>query len=396
MIELDGIEYVVKTPAENTQDLVDYVNQYCSDNDIRNTDDEVIFIEVNFTSPLYLLFWSMGYMATAIQKLLYSLGRQYSVSASSEKQLLNLVSNAGLKRRPPTPTTIRALVFATAGGTCSITTTLGATVTVGGLNYRFKPTFAKDIPASGSGIIVLAADTLGPVQLNADTITQFDTDVLNFDHMTTAASLPGRDLESLPALRRRLQQRQDATSSLDRLIQALRGLTGVTAANVFYNTNPTAPIVIGTLSVPARHTAVYVQGYNPDIAKTYFSYTDRPCVDGPGSITQDFQLLNGQTFPVYILPPAPRPAYVQVFTVEEVSDDIKARIRNAIISVSIDIDIGDKLTTAAILEKMEPGFKVMGVLVSFNDVTGFSYAVIPSPNEIVTLMSSNITVEVGS
>ena len=396
MIELDGVEYVVKTPAENTQDLVDYVNQYCSDSNIRNRDGEVIFIAVNFTSPLYLLFWAVGYMATAIQKLLYSIGRQYSISASSERQLLNLASNAGMSRRGATPTTIRALVFASAGGVCHITTDLGATITVAGKNYRFKPTFAKDIAASESAVIILAADTLGALQLNANAITEFDSDVENFDHMTTAASLPGRDLESLPSLRRRLQLRQNATSSLDRLIQAIRGLAGVTAGNIFYNTNPSDPIVIGSLSVPARQTAVYVQGYNSDIAKTYFAYTDRPCTNDTGSITQNFQLLNGQTFPVYILPPVIRPIYVQVFTLEEVSDAVKAQIREAIISVSIDLDIGDRLTTAAILEKMITEFKVMGVLVSFDDDTGFSYAATPAPNEIITFSASRISIEVGA
>lgn len=396
MIELDGIEYVIKTPAENTQDLVDYINQYCLDNDTRNSDDEVIFIEVNFTSPIYLLLWAVGYMATAIQKLLYSIGRQYSISASSERQVLTIASNAGIIRRQATPTTIRAIVFASSAGTCSITTAIGATVTVEGKSYFFKPTFAKDIPAGESAVIILAADTLGALQLNANAIAEFDSDVLNFDHMITAPSLPGRDIESIPALRRRIQRRQDATSSLDRLIQSLRGLTGVAACNVFYNTNPTDPIVIGSLSVPARHSAIYVQGYSADIARTYFAFTDRPCTNDTGSITQTFQLVNGQVFPVYILPPVARPAYVKVYVSEDISDAMKTRIREAIIYSFIDIDIGDRLTTAALLEGMVTEFRVMGILVSFDDDTGFSYAITPSPNEIITISASNITVEVGS
>lgn len=396
MIELDGVEYVVKTPAENTQDLVDYVNQYCANNDVRNTDNEVIFVEVNIASPIYLLFWAVGYMVTVVQKLLYSIGRQYSIAASSEKQLLNIASNAGIRRRQPTYTTIRALVFAGEDGACTIDTNLGATITVEGKSYRFKPTFTKVIAAGENSVIILAADTLGALQLNANTITRFDSNVPNFGHMTTSEALPGRDLETLPTLRRRIQRRQDATSSLDRLIQALRGLQGVTACNVFYNTNPTEPIVIGSLSIPARNTAVFVQGYNENIASTYFSYTDRPCVDAAGSITQNFQLLNGQTFPVYILPPATRPVYVQVFTTEEVSDAVKRQIREAIISISMDIDIGDRLTTAQILEKMVVSYKVMGVLVSFEEESGFSYAVTPAPNEIVTFKAENMTVEVGS
>ena len=52
MVLLDGIEYEVKTPDENLDDVITYVNDYCAAKDIRNTAGEVIYIEPNEANPL--------------------------------------------------------------------------------------------------------------------------------------------------------------------------------------------------------------------------------------------------------------------------------------------------------------------------------------------------------
>lgn len=395
MIELDGIEYPLKTPAENTQDLVTFVNQYCYDNNVLNSEGEVVTIAVNMASPIYLLFWATGYLASIVQRLLYSIGKQYSIAASSEKQLLNIATNAGVLRRIPTYTTIRALVYATAGGDCDITTLLGATIVSGGKSYRFSPSFAKLIPASGTAIIVLQSDTLGALSVPSGAIVQFDTDVPNFDHMTTAPSVPGRDLETLASLRRRLLARQSASSSLDLAIQAIRGLQGVVACNIFYNTNPAAPITVGGLSIAARHTALYIEGHSNEVARTYFTYTDRPSTDDTEAITQTITLLNGQTFPVYILPPVAVPVYVNIYTMGEVSDATKQLIRDAVIGISIDVDIGNQLTAAMVLEKMDPLYRVIGVTMSLVDTGPFSYSAAPEANELLSFSAANITIGAG-
>lgn len=392
MIELDGIEYVVKTPAENTQDLVDYINQYCVDTDVRNSQGEVIEIEVNFTSPIYLLLWAVGYMATVIQKLLYSIGRQYSIAASSEKQLLNIASNAGLKRRDPTYTTIRVMAFASDDGTCEITTALKVTIPIEGKNYQFNPTYAVSIAAGQHAVLVLTANVLGSLSLLAGAIVAFDTDVPYLDHLVSEASVPGRDIESIPALRRRLQDRQNLNSGLDRAIQAIRNLAGVVACNIFYNSNSLESVVINGVTIPPRCTTIYVQGYSPNIGKAYFAHIDRASVNTDGAITQTVALLNGQTVNAYILPPVLRPVYIRVYTLEELPDSMQLALKNLIINISIDLDIGDRLTVAQVLEKMTTEYKVLGALTSFASDSGFTYQVVPNANELIYIDKANISV----
>lgn len=392
MIELDGVEYVVKTPAENTQDLVDYVNQYCSDNNIQNSQGDVIFIEVNFASPIYLMFWAIGYLATIIQRLLYSMGRQYSIASSSEKQLLNIASNAGVRRRDPTYTTVRAMAYASNDGACSITTSMVVTIPVDGKNYQFKPTYAVDIPAGQHAVIVLSANVLGALPLLAGAISAFDSPVPYLESLVSEASVPGRDIETIPSLRRRMQDRQNLNSGLDRAIQAIRNLTGVVACNIFYNNNSLETVTINGVDVPPRHTTVYVQGYSPKIAEAYFAHIDRPCVNGAGSMEQGITLLNGQHVSMYILPPVLKMVYVRVYTLEELPDSMQLKLKDLIIQLSIDLDIGDRLAVSQVMEVMTTEYKVLGALLSFTSDAGFTYQVVPGPNELLYINKANISV----
>ena len=79
MITLDGIEYTVKTPEENASDLVNYINDYCAAHNVKNSKGEVINIAANETNPLYMILYGNAYLATVLQKLIYSAACRMSV-----------------------------------------------------------------------------------------------------------------------------------------------------------------------------------------------------------------------------------------------------------------------------------------------------------------------------
>ena len=130
MITLDGIEYTVKTPEENVSDLVNYINDYCAANNVKNSKGEVINIAANETNPLYMVLYGNAYLATVLQKLIYSAACTMSVPESSEKQLLNIADIAGVVRNSATKTTIIGTVYAeeSGGASCKIMRTLTCTV----------------------------------------------------------------------------------------------------------------------------------------------------------------------------------------------------------------------------------------------------------------------------
>ncbi|MGL4483428.1 MAG: hypothetical protein ACRCUS_00605, partial [Anaerovoracaceae bacterium] len=134
MIELDGISYALQTPEENTQELITYVNSYCSNNNIKNTKGSIIFVETNIANPLYLLFWACGYLASKLQKLLYNIGCLTSLVASSERQFLNLCDIARLQRQQQTKTSIKAIVYSDpeSASPCVISTADKITVLLSG------------------------------------------------------------------------------------------------------------------------------------------------------------------------------------------------------------------------------------------------------------------------
>src|SRR5574344_910779 len=112
MIDLDGKTFTIKTPTENTETLLNYINSYCSENNIRNSKGELIYISANFTNPLYLILWGLGYFITAIQNLIYSIGKSLNVQEASDEQLLNIADMAGIKRGSASVTTFTAQVRA--------------------------------------------------------------------------------------------------------------------------------------------------------------------------------------------------------------------------------------------------------------------------------------------
>lgn len=392
MIELDGVQYESRTPLENTQDLVDYVNNYCALHDIKNSRGDVVFIKTNMASPIYLLFWAVGYLASIIQRVLYSLGTLTSVSASSERQLLNLVELAGLRRQQATPTLIRAIVYADETG-CNITTTDTITVTLEGEPILFSPLYAVSIAPNEHGTIVMAANVLGAFNITGSLITEFDSPPDGFGSMVAEDSIPGRNLETIQELRRRLQTRQDSNSGINKAMEAIRNLAGVSGCNIFYNYDNIVDIEVNGVIVPPRQAALYVLGYSPDVAKTYFTYLDRLTVSTSGSTEQTTPLLNGQTVSVHMIPPVIRDIYVLVYVGVELTEDIIAAIKRDIASLSLDLDIARPVNSVEIIDKINDIYKPLGVYVSFSASSGYTYNLEPGPNEICRIMLANITIE---
>ena len=211
MVLLDGIEYEVKTPDENLDDVITYVNDYCAAKDIRNTAGEVIYIEPNEANPLYQMFRGFAYLTTVMQKLIYSTGCSMSIAEASERQLLNLADIAGVKRTQATHTIITGVVFANQEGTgavdCVITRDMTITITIAGTDVVFHPAFDLTVPIGESRNSVLRAEQYGSYNISANTLTQFDDPVPGFRSMTTSASTPGQGLETIASLRNRLQRR---------------------------------------------------------------------------------------------------------------------------------------------------------------------------------------------
>lgn len=405
MLQLDGIDYTVNTPEENARQLVEYVNQYCQDRGIKNSKGEVVNIAINTANPLYMIVFGLSYLTTILQKLVYSAACALNVSESSERQLLNLADDAGVKRNAATKTTIQGTVYAVepdvGASDCVISRDLSATVRTGTYNIVFHPAWDVTIPVNEARQIMLIAEVYGAYNISENTITEFDAPLPGFRRMVTKASVPGQDQESIASLRERIQRRSVEGTQVDRAAEAIRELDGVSLCNIYFNYDSIGERAIGSrqLVVPARKALLMVQGYSDDIASTFYRYllcetTGAEYPEDVGVITQKYVTKSQQELSVYIVPPAQVPVYVRLFVNDSITYLEINGLKDAIASLSANLTVGQPITTKMVLDIAVATYKDLkfqGADVS-KDGTSYSYTCAPSEDAVFIFNMDNIQV----
>lgn len=409
MLLLDGIEYEVKTPDENLDDVVTYINDYCQANNITNSLGEVIYIDANEANPFYQMLRGLSYLTTIMQKLQYSAGCSVSVAESSERQLLNLSDIAGIKRTKATHTTIAGVVYANleeAGAVdCVITQEMEATITIAGVDVVFHPAFDVTVPIGESRNIVLVADQLGSFNISANTITSFDDPVPGLRMLSTGASTPGQERESIASLRERLQRRTVDSTQIEKAATAIQNLEGVAMCSIYFNYSPredeTVPYGDINITVPPREALVFVQGWSTDptaIARTFYRYllckTAGDDVDGVQY--QDYITRANQPLRVYILPPKQQPVWIKIYIKNVLSYEQVDGIKDVICSMAGNLTIGQSISSVDVVKyvgSVYTNLTIQGAAISLtDDDNGYSYVQTPNATAIFYLSVDNITV----
>jgi len=405
MIELDGLEYTIKTPEENTSDLVAFINDYCQAHDIRNSLGEIIYIDKNEANPLYMMMFGTSYLTTILQKLIFSAGSGLSVPDSSARQLLNIADAAHVKRNSATKTVIQGVVYANLDDVyavdCVITRQMTATVVTGTYSLAFHPAFDVTIPVGEARQIVLIAEDYGAFNISENTVTSFDDEVPGFRMMSTKASTPGQDQESIASLRARIQRRAVEGTMADRAAEAIRSLDGVGLCTVVFNDSPTTSMFVGSrhLELPPRQALVLVQGYSDDMAKAFLScmVCKTAGEDYPlevGAYSQIYTTHANQQIPVWIIPPQQIPVYIRIYINETLTQAQQTGIKDAIASLSANLSIGQPITSKMILDVVAaayPDLTLQGAMVS-KDNADYSYTVSPDNDEIFIFNLDNLYV----
>lgn len=409
MVLLDGIEYEVKTPDENLDDVITYVNDYCAANDIRNSAGELIYIEPNEANPLYQMFRGFSYLTTVMQKLIYSAGCSMSIAESSERQLLNLSDIAGVKRTKATRTIIAGVVFANAAGQgavdCVITQDLTATITIAGTDIVFHPAYDVTVPIGESRSIVLMAEQYGSFNISANTILQFDDPVPGFRSMSTSASTPGQALETIASLRNRLQRRAIEGTQVERAESAIQNLEGVSMCSIFFNYSPSESVLIPygdtSIEVPARQALLMVQGWSVEanaIARTFYRYLlcKTAGENVPDHQTQTYITHSNQSLTVNIITPVQQPIYVKIYIKNTLSYEQIDGIKDTICSLAGSLLIGQSVTSVDVINAVSQiytNLTIQGAAVSATgDDNDYSFVETPAETAVFYFNVDNITV----
>lgn len=380
MIELDGRSYVVNTPTENAFALLDYVNQFMIDNDVKNKKGEVVQFKISLASPIWLLMLGIGFLATVCQKIMYATAQAFNIADCSNQQVLNLARIARLSRKEGSYTTVNCTVTASSDGVCSITTDLEAKVTYEGEEYTFHPIYALDIPAGTAGDIILICDVTGPVYFEIGAIEHFTTDPENMENLSSSAPQPGSGLESITSLRTRLMT-NEAISPLSGANQGLNALDGVTKAVVLFNPNYDSSMVLGGKTVPPKRAIVFVQGYSEKIAQEYLKYMAAETYNDGTARQQSNVLENGQEFIINYYAPVAVNLKVQINVNKALTLERTEEIKKAVAALSNSRYIGENYTTSYIIDSLNTNLnftEITGVLISsdggttWHDTTDFN------------------------
>ena len=351
MVELDGRSYVVNTPTENAFALLDFVNQFMVDNNVKNKKGELVQFKISLASPIWLLIIGTGYLATVCQKIMYAVAQAFNIADCSDQQLLSLTKIARMSRKEGSYTTVVCTATAADTGPCLITTALETKVTYEGVEYTFHPIYNDTIPAGTSSEVILICSVTGPVYFEAGAITGFDTNPENLESFVSSAPQPGSGIESIASLRTRLMT-NEAISPLEGAEQGINALDGVTKAVVLYNPNYDSDMVLGGKSVPPKKAAVFVQGYSEDIAKEYYRHMAAQTYNDGSARSQTCTLRNGQTFTMYYYAPVSVDLYVKIKVPQALTEERKAEIKQAVLNLSNSRPIGVNYTTAYIIDSL--------------------------------------------
>ncbi len=406
MIELDGIEYQVQDAETNAAFMITEINNYASANNIKNSKGELIQFEVNWANPLYMLLYGVGVLFNYVQQLLYSAGCSLSLGSSSDRQLLNIAEIANVKRRKATRTSITGTVYAVVEAeegveSCEITTSLTCTVSTSGGTVIFKPAFDVSIPIGGSAKIILIAQDDGSYSLSENTITTFDENPTGFRTMITEASQPGQVEESISNLRQRLQNRAVSGTAIDRCKDDMMSLEGVSSCNIYFNTSGNTTVLINGCQVGPRQALLFVQGWNADIAKVYWSHLTVECAgsDSEDALEIDYETNGGQLLPVYVIPPTPLEILVYLYFREEITSDVIQSIIDDVMSLSSSLIIGQSLSSGDVIKKVQadfPSYHLLGCTMKDKDNIGNpGYRVVPNSYQLITFNSNDFTVTTG-
>lgn len=371
MIELDGRSYVVNTPTDNAFALLNYVNQFMVDNDVKDRKGNVVQFKISLASPIWLLIIGIGYLATVCQRIMYAVGQAFNLADCSDQQLLNLAKIARLSRKEGSYTTIVCTATAAAGGTCHITTDLEAKATYEDVEYTFNPIYSVDIPAGTSAEVILICTVTGPVYLESGAITGFTEDPDYLEGFSSSASQPGSGLESISSLRTRLMT-NEAISPLMGAIQGINALDGVSKAIVLFNPNYDSSMVLGGKTVPPKRAVIFVQGYSDKIAQEYYKYMSVETYNDGTAHQQDFVMENGQSLQINYYSPVAVDIYVRVNVTSAQTVEREGEIKQAIANLSNTRAIGVNYTSAFIIDALNANLnfpEITGVDVSVDGTT---------------------------
>lgn len=407
MLELDGGIYpFVKTTKDNTDDIVDFINNYADEKNITDSNGNKVFIDKNKANTLYMMLFGVGYLATILQKLIRSAADSNSVQNSSAQQLDHIAETMHTSRKDATYSTIECdIVYTLSEIRPSITLDDSTYLSVqmqDGRVLTFVPSYITVLNAyyynpnnTYEASVQFRCTEAGPVDLSDGIITGFAVPVDGIVSVYNRNCIKGAEPETTEQLRERLQEKQTADTRIDRCSLALEDLTGVSKASVLYNPSISDTFniindnsinidgyhsIYGPFIVPPRQACVFISGISTEISRAFFNHmfclTTNNSNIGAVFKYQPYTTNAGQNLPFYYTQPISKNISVYIMVLNPVSSEVADNIKQAVSDYIAELSIGQSLSDGEIIKRLYslyPELQLTGVTFAYDDYYIISY-----------------------
>lgn len=380
---VNGITWIPQTASSHAATQLTYLNSLQAASNAPQ-------LTASPTNAIWLNLLASGSIQQEYDDKLYAASQSFNLSTCDDTQVLNLAPITGTSPTAATYSTVYLNVTASASGAATVPA--GTLAPFNGINFKVSAT--TTVPAGTTVSVFAVADTAGPYLALAGQITSFSSTITNLSTVINPSnSTQGSDQETVSAFRQRLITGEGIIGwGIDATTIAIRALTGITNAKVYFNASTSTDLVLtGGYTIGPRHARIVIAGQDVSgaLAQTYMSRMTAPT---SGAYSENWVSASGQSIPVYYDVATTQPVYVKIYydPNQPVASGWLTIAQNLI--TALNVTIGQEISQQTISEALI-GFSyatITGITVSLDNST-FSRAVSINGNSIATFSASNIT-----
>lgn len=326
----------------------------------------------------------------------------FNIATCSDQQVLNLLPVIGTSLIPATYSTVVLQFTATPGGTLVVPAGTVASYQSG---ISFTTNTTLTVPASSTGTVLATCSVSGPVNVASNNITSITTSPANYQSVTNPnPAVPGQAQETITSCRTRIINGFGTINwTLNGTILAIREIAGIQYANIYFNYSSSATLTLtGGIVLQPRVAYIVIYGSDPTgsaIANAWSTRQTSSTYNNGGTAPyQNFTSASGQTIPIYYDNATISQVYVKVYydPNQPTQSGFESAIKNAIININSNVNIGQEITSTIILNALQnfTYATITGASVSLDNIT-FTRAVSINANSIGQFTAANVSAVSG-
>lgn len=277
--EINGETWKPQSSLDHATNIVERINILLQENNILDSNGNVVQLQQNYGNALYLLALGDGHKFEENDKKLSAAINSFNIELCDDKQIENLLPIAAVTRNQGSYSTLMLAVTASTDGNCVIPA--GTLAPYGNVNFVVPNEVI--VSAGTTQLVNTVCDTLGPVAVLSGEITSFDVQIANLESVVNStSSVPGVAPETTNQLRQRLIEGDTIKYTLDGCKGALEEQTGINYARIYFNYNTDTTLTLqGGVVLQPRTAYIVIDGDSDKIAQTYATYMSAPTQNSP-------------------------------------------------------------------------------------------------------------------